>query len=96
MGISSCIIYKSTAAEKSLALRLYAVNLFLNFLWPVIFFGYNKVLFAFVCLILLLATVIWMTLKFYKINKKAGLLNVPYILWLIFAAYLNLGVYLLN
>lgn len=96
MGISSYLIWKEHTAESRMALYIYAVQLVLNFIWPLIFFNGRMYLFAFVWLLVLLATVIYMTVKFYEINKLAGLLQIPYILWLIFASYLNFATFLLN
>lgn len=96
MGISSYLIWKEHTAESRMALYIYAVQLILNFIWPLIFFNGRMYLFAFVWLLVLLATVIYMTVKFYEINKLAGLLQIPYILWLIFASYLNFATFLLN
>ncbi len=96
MGISSYLVFVSTSKYRKEALTLYALQLIFNFVWPVIFFNFEKYLFAFIWLIALLVLVILMILKFYKIDKKAAYLQIPYILWLLFAGYLNLGVYLLN
>lgn len=96
MGISSYIIIQSDSKDKAFALKLYGANLFFNFFWSIIFFKYQDFLFAFAWLTLLLTVVIWMVLEFKKISPLAALLNVPYIIWLIFAAYLNFGVYVLN
>ena len=74
----------------------YFLQLVVNWLWPIIFFNFNAYLFAFFWLILLLVLVIIMTWQFYKVDKLAGLLQIPYILWLVFAGYLNIMVYLLN
>jgi len=96
MGISSYIIIQSDNKDKAFALKLYGANLFFNFFWSIIFFKYQDFLFAFAWLILLLTVVIWMVTEFRKISTLAALLNVPYIIWLVFAAYLNFGVYVLN
>ena len=98
MGISSFLIYNSDASEKSKmsALTVYAVQLAVNFMWPIFFFRMGAYLFSFIWLILLWALVLIMILKFYKINRTAAFLQLPYILWLTFAGYLNLSVYLLN
>ena len=74
----------------------YFLQLVVNWLWPIIFFNFNAYLFAFFWLILLLVLVIIMTWQFYKVDKLAGLFQIPYILWLVFAGYLNIMVYLLN
>lgn len=78
------------------ALTVYAVQLAVNFMWPIFFFRMGAYLFSFIWLILLWALVLIMILKFYKINRTAAFLQLPYILWLTFAGYLNLSVYLLN
>lgn len=76
--------------------QLYYVQLAVNSLWPIIFFIFKWRLFAFIWILILIILVILMIIDFYKKNKLAGLLQIPYLLWLIFAAYLNLGVYILN
>lgn len=75
---------------------LYAAQLAVNFVWPFIFFVAQQYLLAFICLVVLWLLVYKMILSFYKISRKAALIQVPYILWLTFAGYLNLGIYLLN
>ena len=76
--------------------QLYYIQLAVNTLWSIIFFIFKWRLFAFIWILLLIILVILMIIDFYKKNKLAGLLQIPYLLWLIFAAYLNLGVYILN
>lgn len=78
------------------ALYLYGAQLLANFLWSPVFFGLQWRLAAFFILIALWV-LIWLTMRaFSKIDEKAGDLLLPYILWVTFAGYLNLGVYLLN
>ena len=96
MGISSYMVAQSHSPERGSALFLYAVQLGFNFLWTVLFFGLELRLFAFIWLLLLIVLIAWMIVKFYRIRPAAGLLQIPYLLWSIFAAYLNLMVYLLN
>ncbi len=96
MGVSSYLVWREKTAKSRMALYIYAVQLVLNFVWPLIFFNGRMFLFAFVWLLILLVTVIIMTIKFYEINKIAGFLQIPYILWLAFASYLNLAIFLLN
>ena len=76
--------------------QLYYIQLAVNTLWSIIFFIFKWRLFAFIWILILIILVILMIIDFYKKNKLAGLLQIPYLLWLIFAAYLNLGVYILN
>ncbi|MBO8434212.1 MAG: tryptophan-rich sensory protein [Tyzzerella sp.] len=96
MGISAYLIYESNSNLKGKALAIYGLQLVVNFFWPIIFFNGQKFLLAFVWLLLLVALIIETILIFKDINKKASLLLIPYLLWSIFATYLNLGVYLLN
>ena len=100
MGISSYLIYVSEPQNgddaNSKALATYGYQLVVNFLWPVFFFNFGWYFFAFLWLVLLWILVAKMILEFGQISKVAALLNVPYLLWLSFAGYLNLGVWLLN
>lgn len=100
MGISSYLIYTSEEPKdsnlKSQALSTYGYQLLVNFLWPVFFFNFQWYFFSFLWLVFLWILVAKMILEFRKINPLAALLNIPYLLWLTFAAYLNLGVWLLN
>lgn len=96
MSISCYIITESNSADKDEAVLIYGIQLAINSLWTLIFFGFNAYLFAFIWLLLLLGSVILMIIKFYKIDKRAAYLNIPYVLWIVFAGYLNLGIYLLN
>ena len=75
---------------------IYFMQLIVNALWTPIFFGLNEYLFAFLWLILLFILVIYMIYKFYYIDHISAYLNIPYILWLLFAGYLNFSIYLLN
>jgi tryptophan-rich sensory protein len=77
-------------------LPIYLSQLIFNSLWTIIFFGLKLRLLAFIWLILLLLQVIYMTSMYFKINKTTLYLLLPYIIWLIFAGYLNLSIYLLN
>lgn len=98
MGIASYLIYtaKYSAGMAGNALFFYFVQLIFNFFWSIIFFNWEMYLFAFIWLLALLALIIITTIKFYKISKPAAYLMIPYILWVTFAGYLNLGIYLLN
>lgn len=96
MGISAAIIYKSDDPGRTQALKIYAFQLIVNFLWTIIFFNLRQFLFAFIWLVLLDVLVVIMISKFHKISPLAAWLQVPYLLWILFATYLNLGIYLLN
>ena len=75
---------------------IYFLQLIINALWTPIFFGLKHYLFAFIWLVLLLIVVLIMVSSFYKVDKKSAYLNIPYIIWLLFAGYLNFSIYLLN
>lgn len=98
MGISSYLILIATAEKekKENALLLYWYQLAVNFLWPTFFFNFEWYLFSFFWIVLLWVLVFLMILRFYKIDKRAAYLNIPYLIWLLLAAYLNLGIWLLN
>lgn len=98
MGIASYLIATQPEPQGSVAkaLRLYAIQLGVNFLWPILFFNFSLYLPAFLWLLLLWALLLITTLKFYKISPAAAGLMLPYLLWVTFAGYLNLGIYLLN
>ena len=86
MGASSDIVYFSNSSNKSKALLLYCIQLFFNFCWSIIFFGLDLFLFAFIWLIALILIV----------NPLSAYLQIPYLIWCIFAAYLNFSIFLLN
>ncbi len=94
MGISAARVY--LREPQTDALTVFAINLALNFFWSIIFFNLRAFGFAFIWLLLLLAVVIIMTVKFFRVEKLAGYLQIPYIIWLILAGYLNLFIFLAN
>lgn len=98
MGWSAYLIYMADADKdtKFVALGFFVLQLVLNFMWSIIFFNWGAYLFAFIWLLALLVSVIVCAFRFFGINRMAAYLLVPYILWLSFAAYLNMGAYLLN
>ena len=98
MGISSYLIAVADTDKeaKEKALRLYAYQLIVNFLWPTFFFNLQWYFFSFLWLVLLWILVLLMILQFRKIRPIAGYLNIPYLLWLTFAGYLNFAIWILN
>lgn len=98
MGYASYRVLESGQPQEEIrqAIQLYGIQLFLNFLWPILFFGFGWYLAAFFLLLVLLAAIVLTARLFSQIDKLAGDLLAPYILWVAFAAYLNLGVFLLN
>lgn len=98
MGISSYLVLTSKASTEAIqeAMNIYSLQLLVNFLWPTFFFNFKWYLFAFFWLVLLWLLVLLMIWKFKDISKLAALLNIPYLLWLTFAGYLNFSIWLLN
>ena len=98
MGIASGLVLSSGASQEQTmsALRLYILQLAVNFVWPILFFGQSLYLVSFFWLLLLLLLVILVTIWFYRIIPSAGILLILYLMWLIFAGYLNFEVYFLN
>ncbi len=99
MGIGSVLIFRSssgTTAQRNKALIIYGIQLAVNFFWSIIFFNLKAYLFSFLWLILLWTLIILMIYKFSKISEIAAWLQVPYLLWVTFAGYLNLMIYILN
>lgn len=99
MGLASYIIYISDTKHnvtRFAAIFLYAAQLFFNFVWSLIFFGASEYMGAFIWLICLWILVLLMLLSYHKISKTAFYLTLPYILWLTFAGYLNIGIALMN
>ena len=95
MGASYGILKVNNQTDEEID-WIYYIQLAINALWSIIFFNFKWRLFAFVWIILLAVAIISMIRKFYNKNKIAGLLQIPYILWVIFATYLNFGFYILN
>ncbi len=98
LGISLYLIMQSgdRYTDKTKAYLFFAAGLIFNFLWSPIFFSARLYLVALFILIMLFISIILMVKEFFKISKTAALLQIPYMLWLIFAAYLNTAVFVLN
>ena len=97
MGIASYLVYTSSQPYRSkTSLTVYGVQLFFNFFWSIIFFNLEMYLFAFIWLVILWLLILVTTVLFYRIEKSAGYLMIPYLIWVTFAGYLNLGIYILN
>ena len=95
MGISYFIATKDNGNDKELN-QIYILQLLVNFFWPIIFFVLKMYFTAFFWIILLLILVIYMIKELLKNNKISGYLQIPYFIWLLFATYLNIGIFLLN
>ena len=98
MGIASYLVVSSGAEPqvKIHALKVYFLQLAFNFLWSIFFFNLELYGFSFVWLLTLLFLIVISTVRFWRIDRRAGILMIPYILWVTFAGYLNLGIALLN
>ena len=96
MGVAAARISIADTPESKPAIRVWAAQLIVNGLWTPIFFGLEWRLTAFVVLMLLIVLVVMTIGRFKRIDVPAGNLLLPYLVWLLFAAYLNMGVYLLN
>lgn len=95
MGIAyGILVYKGKSdAEVS---KIYLTQLIVNLIWPILFFVFKLRLFSSIWIIILLILVISMVIKFYKKDKIIGYSQIPYLLWIMLATYLNIGVYILN
>lgn len=95
MGISYFLATKDNEDNKELD-QIYLLQLLVNFLWPIIFFVLEMYFTAFLWIVLLIIFVIVMIKELLKNNKISGYLQISYLIWLLFATYLNLGITLLN
>lgn len=96
MAISAYLIYETDAECRKPSLTVYGIQLAVNFFWPIIFFNLHAYLFAFLWLVLLWCLVLAMIILFYRCRRSAAFLQIPYLLWLTFALYLNYSVWMLN
>ena len=99
MGISCAMIYSKRGQEPKnvkRALTYYAMSLISNFAWSIVFFNFGVFGFAFLWLLLLLYLIIRTILSYHKIYPLAAFLQIPYAIWVAFAGYLNLMIYILN
>ena len=97
MGIGAARVYRSEpSAPRRRGLLLFLLQLFFNFFWSILFFNLQNFALAFLWLLALWALIIGMILSFREADETAAYLQLPYLLWVTFAAYLNLGVWLLN
>lgn len=96
MGFASYLVYRDCDYLLNDAMKCYFYQLFVNFTWSIVFFRFEFYAAAVIVLIALLLLTIGTTVQFNQINKSAGKLMLPYIVWLVFALYLNVGVAVLN
>ena len=97
MGISLYLIWiEVDSALKSKAIRIFFLQLALNFVWSFLFFYFNNIDLALAEIVLLWITIVWMIIQFMQINKTAAFLNIPYLFWVSFATALNIAFATLN
>ncbi len=97
MGIGAARVYRTPASNaRSKALGVFLLQLVVNFFWSILFFNAKAYGFALLWLLLLWGMIIWMIRLFYRVDRPAAWMQVPYLLWVTFAAYLNYGVWMLN
>ena len=97
MGVGAAMVrLKKPSAHRSKGINLFVAQLVINFFWSLIFFNAQPFGFAFLWLLLLWALILLMILSFYKTDKLAALLQIPYLLWVTFAGYLNFTIWQLN
>ena len=97
MGISLFLIWVSKKSKaKTSALTYFYIQLFLNSLWSILFFGYKLPLLSFIEVIAMWIMILFSIISFAKINKTAAYLLYPYLAWVTFASILNLSIVLLN
>lgn len=95
MGVSFGLLKSKNLVDDNVS-SIYYAQLFVNSLWSIFFFTLKWRLFSFIWIIILAALVLLMIVRFYRKNKTDGLLQIPYLVWVLFASYLNIGVYILN
>lgn len=95
MGISSYLVI-TKGGDNEKALRYYVLQLTVNLIWPFLFFTFRMYILAFIWLLILIYLVVRMIIEFYKVNKLSAYLQIPYLLWIIFASILNLSISILN
>ena len=96
MGVSSYLIYTSDSPLKTPALLIYSLQLIFNFFWSILFFRFSLYGIAFLWLLALIGLIVIMIYSFAKVRALAAYLQIPYLLWCLFAAYLNYTIYTLN
>jgi len=98
MGISAFLVWRKGLSDQHVrtASIVFAVQLILNVLWSGVFFGFRSILAGLIVIVILWIAILLTILNFYKISTTAGLLLIPYILWVSIAAALNFSVLILN
>lgn len=96
MGVASYLVWKTKKSWRKRALGLYFMHLVVNASWSLIFFGEQNIAMALGTIVLLDILIFWVVRRFYKVSKIAAYLMIPYLLWVLFATYLNASLFFLN
>lgn len=98
MGVASFLVYQKRETDPGVdgALKVYGLQLFINLLWSLIFFGLQSILGGFITILLLWVLILVTIRRFYPVSPTAGLLLVPYLAWVSFATILNFAILQLN
>lgn len=96
MGISYYLFQNNVYKNKTLEVFVYYLQLFINLFWSIIFFILKWKLFSILWILILLILVFVLILLFNKKYRPSAYLLIPYLLWVVYASYLNIGIYLLN
>jgi len=96
MGIAAFLVYRKGYKRSKTALKFFFIQLFFNMIWSLLFFGLKNPLLAFIDIVILWCLILITTYYFYKADKTAAYLMIPYILWVSFASILNFSIYVLN
>lgn len=97
MGVALFFIWKAPKVKKTNeGLMLFGAQLIFNIIWPIIFFGFRSIVGGLISIVILLILILMTTVQFYRIDKRAAYLMLPYLLWVCFATMLNISIYLLN
>ena len=98
MGVAAFLVWRMGLADRRIriALIIFPIQLILNALWSVAFFGLKSPLYGVIVIVALWAAILFTLLRFFKTSKVAGILMIPYILWVSFAAVLNASILVLN
>lgn len=98
MGIALFLVWREGLNRKNvrIAVLIFAAQLIINVLWSLIFFGTHNIFGGLILIIILIAAILVNIIVFYRISKPAGLILIPYLVWVCIAGYLNYSVYILN
>lgn len=95
-GISAYLLWQTDSPKRQMGLRLYGIHLLVNFLWPVFFFTLHWYFFSFLWMVLLGGIVTAMVRTLWAVQRLAAGIQIPYLIWVVFTAYINFGVFVMN